>query len=78
MPLLTEYVLLCRWLKRLFINAREGAQTTLYCCLAKDVKGLTYYNNALGVVPSSRISYDQQRAAAMWELSEKLTSDFKI
>nr|ARQ20725.1 lipid body protein [Lobosphaera incisa] len=67
-----------RWLKRLlFINSREGAQTTLYCCLAPDVKGLTYYNNALGVVPSSKLSYDRQRAAALWNLSEQLTCEFK-
>ena len=77
-PLPTGYVLPRRFLRSLFINAREGAQTTLYCCLAEDVKGFTYYNNALGVVPSSRVSYDRQRAAAMWELSEKLTRDFKI
>ena len=60
----------------LFITPEEGAQTTLYCCLAKDVKGLTYYNNALGVVPSSEISYSQDRATAMWELSEQLTEEF--
>ncbi|KAK9818067.1 hypothetical protein WJX72_006567 [[Myrmecia] bisecta] len=65
------------WLKRLlFITPREGAQTTLYCCLDEDVKGLTYYHNALGMVPSSKASYDQQRAAAMWELSEQLTKPF--
>ena len=56
---------------------RQGAQTTLYCSLAEGVKGLTYYHNTFGVVPSSELSYDTQKAAAMWDLSNKLTQDFR-
>ena len=62
---------------KLFIGCRQGAQTTLYCCLAEGVKGLTYYNNCLGIVPTSQISYDNKRAAAMWDLSNKLTLHFR-
>lgn len=62
---------------KLFIKCRQGAQTTLYCCLAEGVQGLTYYNNCLGVVPTSKISYDNKRAAAMWDLSNKLTQHFR-
>ncbi|KAL0038297.1 hypothetical protein WJX77_001140 [Trebouxia sp. C0004] len=62
---------------KLFIGCRQGAQTTLYCCLAEGVKGLTYYHNCLGVVPTSQISYDNKRAAAMWDLSNKLTQHFR-
>lgn len=51
--------------------------TTLYCCMADGVKGLTYYHNCLGIVPSSDVSYDTKKAAVMWELSEKLTAAFQ-
>lgn len=64
-------------MKRLIISTQQGAMTTLYCCMAHGVKGLTYYHNCLGVVPSSEVSYDTEKAAAMWELSSKLTADFQ-
>lgn len=64
-------------MKKIFISTAEGAQTSLYCALAQDVKGLTYYNNVLGVVPSSEISYDKSKAAAMWELSDRLTKQYQ-
>lgn len=61
----------------LFITPRQGAQTTLYCCLADNVKGLTYYHNSFGIVPSSEVSYDGPKATAMWNLSSKLTQGFR-
>ena len=64
---------LIRWF---FISVPQGAQTTLYCSLAPGVKGLTYYHNSLGIVPSSKASYDQAKSAAMWTLSEGLTQPF--
>ena len=64
-------------MKLFIINTQQGAMTTLYCCMADGVKGLTYYHNCLGIVPSSEVSYDKHKAAAMWELSSKLTADFQ-
>ena len=67
----------CRFIRQwLFLTAREGAQTTIYCCLHPDVQGLKYYNNSLGLLPSSRISYDREKAAAMVKLSEQLVSAY--
>ena len=72
------YCRLVKWIKqKLALNHRQGSQTTLYCALADNVQGLTYYQNCLGVVPSSDISYDKSRAAALWDLSNKLTSHFQ-
>lgn len=65
--------LIRRWL---FLTAAEGAQTTIYCCLHPDVQGLRYYHNSLGLLPSSRVSYDKEKAAAMVALSEKLVTGF--
>lgn len=65
--------LIRRWL---FLTAAEGAQTTIYCCLHPDVQGLRYYHNSLGLLPSSRVSYDREKAAAMVALSEKLVTGF--
>ena len=64
---------LIRWF---FIRIPQGAQTTLYCSLAPGVKGLHYYHNSLGIVPSSKASYDTAKSAAMWTLSEGLTQPF--
>lgn len=65
-------------MKRFIISTQQGAMTTLYCCIAHGVKGLTYYHNCLGVLPSSEVSYDTNKAAAMWELSSKLTAKFQL
>ena len=64
-------------MKNFIISAQQGAMTTLYCCMADGVKGLTYYHNCLGIVPSSDVFYDTKKAAVMWELSEKLTAAFQ-
>ena len=61
-------------MRNFIISRQQGAMTTLYCCMADGVKGLTYYHNCLGIVPSSDVSYDAQKAAAMWELSDRLTA----
>ena len=75
------HVCCCRvtkWIKRkLFINQQQGAQTTLYCALADNVQGLTYYNNVWGVVLTAEITYDKSRSAAMWDLSNELTLQFQ-
>ena len=63
-----------KWIKRkLLITQQQGAQTTLYCALADDLQGLTYYNNVLGVVPTSEVTYDKSRSAALWDVSNELT-----
>ena len=60
-----------------FISAKQGAQTTLHCCLADDIKGLTYYHNMFGEIKSAAVSYNEEKAAAMWVLSEQLTESFR-
>ena len=60
-----------------FIKAKQGAQTILHCCLAHDIKGLTYYHNVSGEIKSAEVSYDEEKATAMWLLSERLTEAFQ-
>ena len=65
------------FIKRLlFITPEQGAWTTLFCCLADGVQGNTYYHNSLGIVPSSPISYDQEKARALWASSEALVQQY--
>lgn len=74
------FICFCRiqqWaMAKLFISTKQGAQTTLFCTLADGVNGLTYYHNCLGVVPSSELSYSQEKATKMWDLSIKLTQGY--
>ena len=64
-------------LKRLlFITPEKGAWTTLYCCLAANIQRGAYYHNSLGIVPSSPVSYDENKAHAFWESSEALVKQW--
>ena len=72
----------CRWfvafLKRvLMITPEQGAWTTLFCCLADGVQGGTYYHSSLGIVPTSPLSHDEEKARQLWGSSMALAQDFK-
>lgn len=64
------------WLKsKLLISPDQGARMPLYAATEPDVKGLTMYHNILGIVPTSKETYDHYRAAAHWELSMQLCEE---
>ncbi len=57
---------------QLLIPPEKGAWTTLSCCLGDGVQDGGYYHSRLGIVPSSPLSYDHQKACALWDSSEAL------
>ena len=63
-----------------FIGARgidvvQGARTLVHLAASQEVEGVTgKYFVDCRPVPSSRLSYDPDLAAGLWELSERLTS----
>lgn len=49
-----------------------GARTPLYCALAPDVKGNTFYHNTLGIIHSSNASYDVARSVPHYDAALKM------
>ena len=63
-----------------FIGARgvdtvQGAKTLVYLAASREVEEVTgKYFVDCRPVPSSKLSYDPNLAAGLWELSERLTA----
>ena len=57
------------------LTPTQGADNTIYLAAAPDVEGVTgKYFVKRAAVPSSPLSYDEDLAKRLWEVSEKLTS----
>ena len=65
-----------KWLMSLFaLTPEEGADTLIYLASSPDVKGVTgKYFVEREAIASSPLSYDEQVAARLWEVSEQLTA----
>ncbi|KAK9795902.1 hypothetical protein WJX73_005611 [Symbiochloris irregularis] len=50
--------------RNLFITPEQGAWTTLYCSLADDAEGHTYYTNYAGILPTNALAL----LSVCWEL----------
>ena len=63
-----------RLIKRNFIPAAKGAETTIYIATSDEVEGITgeYFVDSK-VVASSDLSNDEKLGERLWELSEALT-----
>ena len=65
-----------KWVMSLFaLTPEEGADTLIYLASSPDVKGVTgKYFVEREAIASSPLSYDEQVAARLWEVSERLTA----
>ncbi|KAM7396579.1 hypothetical protein PAMP_019612 [Pampus punctatissimus] len=57
-------------------TGQQGAATTVYCAVAPELEGLggMYFNNCFRCLPSIQ-AQDQNSAASLWELSERLVAE---
>lgn len=56
------------------ISPEEGAKTMVYLAASPAIEGVSgKYFNRCKIVPSSRVSYDQQTARLLWDASLKMT-----
>ncbi len=67
-----------KWVMGFFyLTPEEGAETSIYAASSPDVEGVTgKYFSKKELTPSSPLSYDEEVARKLWEISEQLT-DFK-
>jgi len=57
------------------LTPEQGADNTIYLALAPEVEGITgKYFVKRDAIPSSPLSYDEDLAKRLWEVSEKLTA----
>ena len=65
-----------KWVMSLFaLTPEEGADTLIYLASSPDVEGVTgTYFVEREAIASSPLSYDEQVAARLWEVSEQLTA----
>ena len=65
-----------KWVMSLFaLTPEEGADTLIYLASSPDVEGVTgKYFVEREAIASSPLSYDEQVAARLWEVSEQLTA----
>ena len=65
-----------KWVMSLFaLTPEEGADTLIYLASSPDVEGVTgKYFVEREAIASSPLSYDEQVAARLWEVSEELTA----
>jgi retinol dehydrogenase-12 len=59
-----------------FKNAYEGAQTTLYCSLAPNLKGGAYYADCAEKKNRNPLAYDRNAEDELWEVSQKLINPY--
>ena len=58
----------------LFVNPEQGAETIIYLASSPDVADITGgYFKKRKQVRSSKVSYDEERAQLLWEISESLS-----
>jgi NAD(P)-dependent dehydrogenase (short-subunit alcohol dehydrogenase family) len=56
------------------ISPEKGAETIVYLASSQEVEGVTgKYWNRCKAVRSSKVSYDQEAARRLWEISEQMT-----
>ena len=56
------------------ISVEEGASTSVYAATSSEMEGVSgKYLEKSRIIRSSKLSYDQDQAAALWELSARLT-----
>ena len=56
------------------ISVEEGASTSVYAATSSEMEGVSgKYLEKNRIICSSKLSYDQDQAAALWELSARLT-----
>jgi len=61
-------------LKPFFQTPKEGAETAIYLAISPEVEGVTgkyFYRKKPRA--SSKLSYDQEIAKRLWDLSEEMT-----
>ena len=65
-----------KWMiSRISLTPEQGADTTIFLATSADVQGVTgKYFVKREAVPSSPLSYDEDLAKHLWEVSEKLTA----
>ena len=56
------------------ISVEDGASTSVYAATSSEMEGVSCkYLEKSRIIRSSKLSYDQDQAAALWELSARLT-----
>lgn len=56
------------------ITPEQGAETSIYLATSPEVEGVTgKYFIKCKAVPSSKVSYDEETARRLWEISEEMT-----
>jgi NAD(P)-dependent dehydrogenase (short-subunit alcohol dehydrogenase family) len=67
---------LLKWMvARVSLTPEQGADNTIFLATSAEVEGVTgKYFVKREAVPSSPLSYDEELAKQLWEISEKLTS----
>ena len=65
-----------KWVMGFFyLTPEEGAETSIYVATSPDVEGITgKYFSKKEPIPSSPLSYDEEIARKLWEISEQLTA----
>ncbi|MEM5770925.1 MAG: SDR family NAD(P)-dependent oxidoreductase, partial [Bacillota bacterium] len=63
-----------RIIKPFFLTAEKGAETVIYLAASPEVERITgKYFVRKHMVPSSKLSYDEETAKRLWDLSEQMT-----
>ena len=59
-------------------TAEQGARTSLYLAESKQVEGVSgkYFDSNTREIRSSKASYDRESQRRLWEISERMTTEF--